>query len=776
VSAAAEPAVEGRTTALVFPPIAAGIVYLTFFAGAYGGVYLAQIRASSVAIASVVLLAWLVLAWRRPSLRPRSRLTPMLGIAVGTLALGTLTSRNPRISLDFVGYAVLLAGCYLLLVQILRSPMLRPRMGVLMVGLAVAVCGWYLLAVGTDWIAWWQMIGRLAVPPLRPVYEGLTFGNPGLVAAMAVLTALAAAGHLWGAGRVGQTMGVVLAFVALVVVVVTGTRGAWLAVAATGGAAAVLVVLGAAGRRAGRAALATARGRVALAAAVVVVLLAAVVAGPAVVDRVLNSGDGGRTSYWAAAVRMFEAAPLTGMGPGMWAPERIAYTMPPDIDYYIPHAHNLYLQTLSELGLLGIAASVAAVAIAGRLLQDGFRSADPARRRWAVVAVLGVVYFATHQLFDVYVGMPAALFAFAVPFAWLDATADATAPAGARPGLRTARRLAPAALAVAVVLAVGWTGWNEGPALTFDEATTAADRGDWATAATLAGAAASADPSMAPYRIAAGLAAGHLGTPGAGDLAAAAGLDGLPNAWLNLAAVRRSAGDDAGARTALDAAMRLGDQQPALLLAAGYLEERMGDTDAADRTYVAALGGLTRLAGATFWRDPARVDRWAAIAEAAVGQLDAVSQVDFWISSGDLSRAASAASSVPDAASRTVAQLGVTAWAGDASAFATLRTMAVAQPRNTAIVGWCARLAAHAGDASAAATYRYWLEIISPYSSSLGLEVRVTDELTPGGSPAGAIWQTYGIYTYRRPTPADLLLPGLPHAEWYVGLPAAAGG
>ncbi|MFN8629642.1 MAG: hypothetical protein U0838_04770 [Chloroflexota bacterium] len=84
-------------------------------------------------IAAAVLLVWLLIAWRRPSLRPRSRLAPMLAIAVAVLAATTLTSRNPRISLDFVTYAVLLAGLYLLLVTILRRPALRPRMGVLLV-------------------------------------------------------------------------------------------------------------------------------------------------------------------------------------------------------------------------------------------------------------------------------------------------------------------------------------------------------------------------------------------------------------------------------------------------------------------------------------------------------------------------------------------------------------------------------------------------------------------------------------------------------------------
>ena len=42
---------------------------------------------------------------------------------------------------------------------------------------------------------------------------------------------------------------------------------------------------------------------------------------------------------------MFVDAPITGVGPGMWAPERILHTDEGELDFYIPHAHNLVFQT-----------------------------------------------------------------------------------------------------------------------------------------------------------------------------------------------------------------------------------------------------------------------------------------------------------------------------------------------------------------------------------------------------------------------------------------------
>ncbi len=768
-AASTVPSSGSRSAALRFPAVAVGIVYLYFFAGQYGGVNLAPLRLSSVLISAAVLLAFIVAGWRHERWRLRTRLWPAIAAVLAALVVTTVTSRNQRISLDFLGYAVLLAGLYLLLVALLRDDGMRRRIGVLMVGLTIAVCGWYLWDVISAWAAWWQMVGRVTLPSLRPEFDGLTFGNPGGVAAMAVLTGLSAAGHLTGSGRRGSVAAGVLAVVVVLVVLISGTRGAWVASGATAVVGAVLAA-GLGGARAPlRAALARWQGRAAAGAGLLAALAGLAVLGPGIVSRVLNSGDGGRISYWLAAIRMFLAAPLTGVGPGMWAPERIRFTVAPEIDYYIGHAHNVYLNTAAELGLVGLAAGVAVVVVAGRLVIEALRGREAVRRRWAIVAVLGATYFGVHQLFDVFVGVPGALFVFAVPFAFLDATALDTGVEG-EPAVAPRRGLLAGTLSLAVVLTVAWTGWNERPALQFADGEAAAAAGDWTTAAADSKAAAQADPSMAPYRLMTGLGALHEGQSGTADLEAAAALDDMPNAWLNLAFVDVEAGDRAGATTALNAAMRLGDQQPALLVPAGVVAERLGETNQADRWFASALGAIPRIAAATsFWEDPARSSRWPSIAAAAAGSMAPEAQVDFWLSAGDIARARSAAATIADAAARNVSQLAIGAWEGDGKSWDELEALASQQPRDVTIVGWCARLAARQGEMVRALDYRIWLETIEPYSSTLGLEVKITDQLAPGGGIAGANWGIYGIYTYRRPTAADLLAPGLPHLVWSIG-------
>ncbi len=88
------------------------------------------------------------------------------------------------------------------------------------------------------------MLGRFAIPPLRPFFEGLTYGNPGLVAAMAVLLSISASAQLGGGTRRSKAAIVVLWVLTTTVVIVSGTRGAWLALGLT-----AVVALGRVARR-----------------------------------------------------------------------------------------------------------------------------------------------------------------------------------------------------------------------------------------------------------------------------------------------------------------------------------------------------------------------------------------------------------------------------------------------------------------------------------------------------------------------------------------------
>jgi O-antigen ligase len=86
-------------------------------------------------------------------------------------------------------------------------------------------------------------------------------------------------------------------------------------------------------------------------------------------SHLLSSGGSGRWQFWSTAIDEYQTRPLVGRGAGSyeawWAENG-------SLDYFIRDAHSLYVETLGELGLIGLGLIVAVfgaglVSAAGRL-------------------------------------------------------------------------------------------------------------------------------------------------------------------------------------------------------------------------------------------------------------------------------------------------------------------------------------------------------------------------------------------------------------------------
>ena len=296
------------------------VVYAVLIGGAWAGIYLGGLRMISLALVAVGLIVWLLLSLRDPRWRPSTAIWPTLVLPLVALALTTLTAWLPRLGLEYVAWAVLLVALYLLLVRVLATETARARIGALAAMLALVIGLLYMGQVLLAWIEWWGLVGGLAVPPLRPLYASLSLGGPGTVQTVQVLLAAIAIAGLGVTDRRRQALAGVIIAITAVVVVVSASRSGWVALAgATVLTAGLWVVLAARGgslrdRIAERWAQ---RGvRMAIGAAVVGAVVAALLVGPVLLDRLLNSGSGGRGQYFTVALRMFEDAPLLGQGPG----------------------------------------------------------------------------------------------------------------------------------------------------------------------------------------------------------------------------------------------------------------------------------------------------------------------------------------------------------------------------------------------------------------------------------------------------------------------------
>jgi len=457
------------------------------------------------------------------------------------------------------------------------------------------------------------------------------------------------------------------------------------------------------------------------------------------------------------ALRLFAESPVVGTGPGTWVVQRISQTQPGEFDDYIPHAHNIYAQTLAELGVVGAVAGVVLLVMLARLLLRAARGHNADRRRWAFATAIGLTYFGTHHLFDFYVNEPSILFALALPIAYLEATdmREATRQrwvSSAR--VRSGANLA--AIGVVLVAVLG-LAVQEVPALKAADAVARADAGDWAVADAPAREAAAADPGISPYLFTAGLTAAHNG-----DHAAAVGYfrivaerDDLPEAWLNLAAEALAAGDRADVAPALRAALRLGIRRTSIAIPAGALALRAGEQPLGIETLITAVVTAPSFLADPWWElDTEATAVRAEVAERAAAAAPG-SAWEISLMTGDVARARELAGS-PDVAHF------VDAWAGDDDAKARLEAEAQARPFDTQLLGWCARLERRRGNEPAANRFLYLAETTSPGSAALGRDVRVVDP-SAVDSPDPSLAVFWAPFTYRRFVPRDMLVPSLLH-------------
>jgi len=132
------------------------------------------------------------------------------------------------------------------------------------------------------------------------------------------------------------------------------------------------------------------------------------------VDKLLQEG---RPRYWGAVMTMIGQFPLFGVGHGAFGSVYSAYDTA-DMEFALVHAHNDYLETLSELGIVG--AGLLGFAL-GYLLWKAFRTwiarRHPELKGLALGCLVSTAAILIHSLTDFNLQIPANTLVFSVVLA-----------------------------------------------------------------------------------------------------------------------------------------------------------------------------------------------------------------------------------------------------------------------------------------------------------------------------------------------------------------------
>lgn len=502
---------------------------------------------------------------------------PLLGL-VAAFALATVGALNVGMSLRALGsvaaFAMMLPVALLAVRHRASWVGLVSGVPVLLLSIVSLVS---LLARRIEWIA----VGAPGLPPLRLAGEGTPFGSVA-VPPFVIIPAWALAGLIeprWArrAVRIG------LVAVGVPLVILSGSRSAWLAIAA--GITVGFLPWALARRRQLRLPQRlTPRGFVlgAAAAAAGGLVLLLVLPRLTAVSSLLYRG-----ALWRDTLAAWSIDPLLGIGPGFMPYARQAAAA--DFTYPVrqPHSHNLALGVLGDAGLVGLAAAL--VLVGTLLFVAGPWRSRTATGRTAAIVLVGLAF---GGLFEDLTFLPNfnLLAVLLVAVALIDAGRVSWAPI---PPPATLRRhiLVIGAGGMAVVLA-GVMAITDAAAIAYRIGIDRAYHGDWQAASGWLARAVEVDPWHPAGPRALTVAADAAGQPVRAIDAArhATRLNpGDATAWTNLALLCAAAQDRACTLAATERAGATARYLAPELVNAALLADGLGAADEADALYRRSL-------------------------------------------------------------------------------------------------------------------------------------------------------------------------------------------
>jgi O-antigen ligase/tetratricopeptide (TPR) repeat protein len=570
----------------------AAFAYAVLLGGTGLGELHPWLRVANGVVAGPVIVGYV---WLAPGRMDRIDQGCLAGLLVFLLA--GVMSGFLRQSMDAVLAALTYAAVFFVARRLVadeagRAALLRTMWALSTVLTLVAAARWLPLM-----LEWWALTGWRVSPPLDMNLSGVLWGHRhDLALAVALLY------PSWWVGRPGRARaaaGTVFGILTLLIVIVAGSRTLWLALLVASLSLAVPPFV--------RFWRRDRRYRSAMAAAALLMVVGAAASGlaGAAVDRVLTTNTiVSRADLWGPLIGAWLERPIAGFGPGSfpWVLQQTNYF---DMNTWAPrHPDSVLFQLLPELGLLGLIAVTAVLAV----VVPGVMRGPPAAR-WALIVfvVAGIGSNPTEFAFLILIAIAWAAYAN---------------PNRAMPARTRSRAVLVTAYAMLAVLGIAYGAAAAG-AIAYDGARVAIARGDLTSAAAQLGTARTLDPSLALYPRELGaidLAEGDA-RDAVMELQAATRQNPIDDlSWRTLALAYEATGDGAAMQSALDQAVSLQRSDPTNLLLRMYFESRSGREADALATAAEVVRAWPWIVAAPAWSDLAAPASNAEILAGAVAR------------------------------------------------------------------------------------------------------------------------------------------------------------
>lgn len=322
-----------------------------------------------------------------------------------------------------------------------------------------------------------------------------------------------------------------------------------------------------------------------------------------------------RFTLWRIAVDIFQDHPLFGAGPANFGRALLRFNEADLPRVQIATAHNVYLNTAAELGLLGmLTGAILFGTVVWAWVRRWQQQSDPVGRVRLMGVGAALIGFSAQTLVDTYTATPNILPLVAL-VAYLVKPLTPIKP------VRWHRMTVPAMLVILVLYGVGFIRLAQAD-FYIQNSFSAEHNGDLVTAIAYAKKAQQLDPLLTSHTFR--LALLHARQLDQSDIAVdlyRSGLQQEPILGLNSANLAGVLWQQKARAEAIEVLEKtvLANDQPLYFVNLGYFFEKEGDWTAATEAYGQALLRSPQLAASGFWQvDSNRAARWSDFVEAAI--------------------------------------------------------------------------------------------------------------------------------------------------------------